>query len=188
MRSSADGVDAAIAQAVARVRESARDAGPIAVLIDGRSGAGKTTLAARLASQWDGEAQVVALDDVYPGWDGLAAGAETARAEILQPWAEGRVARWRRWDWALSAPGDAMIVRPDASLIVEGSGLLTPRSAALAPIRVWLEAPESTRRERALSRDGDTYRPHWERWAAQERLHLVEDDPRSLATLVVEVP
>ncbi|MEO8095730.1 MAG: hypothetical protein ABI632_12485, partial [Pseudolysinimonas sp.] len=40
------------------------------VLIDGRSGAGKTTLARELAPLVG--AQLVSLDDVYPGWDGLA--------------------------------------------------------------------------------------------------------------------
>ena len=38
----------------------------------------------------------------------------------------------------------------------------------LLDLLVWLEAPEGLRRERALSRDGQTFAPHWERWAAQE--------------------
>jgi cytidylate kinase len=39
---------------------------------------------------------------------------------------------------------------------------------AFAAVRVWLEAPATVRKERALARDGDTYAPHWDRWAAQE--------------------
>jgi hypothetical protein len=58
----------------------------------------------------------------------------------------------------------------------------------LSDIRVWLESPETSRRVRALARDGDTYRPHWERWGAQERAHLAADDPARLATLRFDIP
>ena len=162
------------------------DRARVAVLIDGQSGAGKTTLAALLRDGWRGAVEVVALDDVYPGWDGLAAGADAAREQILEPWAAGESARWNRWDWARSVPGDEMLTRADASLIIEGSGVLTEASAAYAPIRVWLDSPEAARRERALTRDGDAYRPHWERWAAQEDALFAADGTRARADLMVE--
>jgi adenylylsulfate kinase-like enzyme len=47
------------------------DSGARTVLIDGRSGAGKTTLAGHLRTRWESNV-VVALDDIYAGWDGLA--------------------------------------------------------------------------------------------------------------------
>ncbi len=161
---------------------------PPIILIDGRSGSGKTTLAGDLRRRWTGEVQVVALDDIYPGWDGLAEGADHARTQILEPVHAGAVARWRRWDWARERPGDTRVTVPGLPLIVEGVGVLTAASAALAPIRVWLDSPEVSRRDRALTRDGDAYRPHWERWAAQEVDHLADDHPRELATIVVHVP
>lgn len=188
MPSSADAFDAALDAAAAGVHAAAAGTGRVAVLIDGRSGAGKTTLAARLAESWSGPVEVVALDDLYPGWDGLEAGAETARTDILEPWHAGLPARWHRWDWSRSMPGESRMTPAGLTLIIEGSGVLTAASAALAPIRVWLESPEPARRERALARDGDTYRPHWERWAGQEVRHLDRDDPRALATIVVPVP
>ena len=165
---------------------SAHDPHPI-ILIDGRSGAGKTTLAARLREMWP-DAEVVGLDDLYPGWDGLAAGAEIARERIMLPVSRGSAARWRRWDWVTSAPGAERLTRADVPLIVEGSGSLTAASARLASVRVWLESPADSRRARALARDGETYRPHWERWAAQEDAHLAGDDPVAHATIVVQVP
>ncbi len=192
MPSSADAFDAAIDRAANAVQDAiaglpAGGAAPI-VLIDGQSGSGKTTLAGRLRERWPGTVQVVALDDIYPGWDGLSAGAEQARALILEPISRGQIARWHRWDWTRSAPGDAATTAPDAAVIIEGSGVLTAASAALAPVRVWLESPADTRRERALARDGDTYRPHWERWAIQEEHHLDVDHPRDLATIIANVP
>lgn len=192
MPSSADATEAAIHRAAAEVRDAiaalpADGPAPI-VLIDGRSGSGKTTLAARLRDQWAGPVQVIALDDLYPGWDGLADGSALVVERILVPLREGRPARWNRWDWERGEAGPAVETEPGTPLIVEGSGVLTAGSAALAPVRVWLESPDEVRRARALARDGETYRPHWERWAAQEARHLARDSPRERATIVVDVP
>ncbi len=160
------------------------------VVLDGRSGAGKSSLARRLVAGWPlrGRVQLVALDDLYPGWDGLARGAVYARDAILTPHAKGQVGVWQRWDWETGERAEAYAVDPSLPLIVEGSGVLTPDTARLADVAVWVDAPSGSRKHRALDRDGDTYRPHWDRWASQEDEHLREHDPESLATVVVRVP
>lgn len=160
------------------------------VLIDGRSGAGKTSLARRLVSGWPlrGRVQLVALDSLYPGWDGLAEGVELARELVLNPHARGLVGVWQRWDWEADAWAEAHAVDPSLPLIVEGSGLLTPVTAKLADVRVWVDSPDASRRRRALERDGETFRPHWDRWARQEELHVSEHQPATLATLAFAVP
>lgn len=160
------------------------------VLIDGRSGAGKTSLARSLVARWPlkGRVQLVALDSLYPGWDGLDPGVELARAQILVPHARGLVGVWQRWDWDADAPAEAHAVDPSLPLIVEGSGLLTPVTARLGDVRVWLESPPASRKTRALTRDGDGFRPHWNRWAAQEDRHVARDDPARLATHVFAIP
>lgn len=155
------------------------------VLIDGRSGAGKSMLADRLGDAWPADA-VVRLDDVYPGWDGLAWASEHIRRELLAPRAAGRPGRWRRWDWAADAPAEWHTVAPGGRLIVEGVGALTPASRALADLGIWIELPQAERKRRALARDGDTYRPHWDRWAAQEDAFLARHHPRAVADVVVD--
>lgn len=180
----ARGVAAIVADVVAVAA-----ANPV-VLIDGRSGAGKTTLARTLVASWPqrGRVQLVALDSLYPGWDGLRDGAEYARQSILVPHARGLVGVWERWDWAEGVRAEAHAIDPSLPLIVEGSGLLNSATARLGDVRVWLEAPEASRRTRALDRDGDTYRPHWDRWAAQEADHVRMDEPAGLASLVLAMP
>lgn len=162
---------------------AALPAGARTLLIDGRSGAGKTTIAVALQRLWD--AELVSLDDIYPGWDGLAWATEHVRTELLVPRAAGRPGRWRRWDWAAGAPAGWHTVDAGARLIVEGAGALTSASRALADYAIWVEADAGERRRRALCRDGDTYAPHWERWARQEERFIARHRPRSVADRVL---
>ncbi|WP_199255803.1 nucleoside/nucleotide kinase family protein [Mycolicibacterium mengxianglii] len=161
------------------------ETGARTVLIDGRSGSGKSTLAEQIHQAWKCSA-VVRLDDIYPGWDGLAWTVEHIRTALLEPRFAGRAGRWRGWDWATGAPADWHTVEPGQRLIVEGVGALTAASRALADLGIWVDASEADRKRRALARDGDTYRPHWDRWAAQEDDFLARYDPRSVADWIVE--
>lgn len=132
------------------------------VTIDGYSGSGKSTLAAALASLLPGW-QVLHLDDWYPGWDGLAAGARIARriaADLREGWAPS----YEAWDWENGATGETTRV-PLAPTIIEGCGAIE----AEADLAIWIADPgEDERRSRALARDGQTYAPHWRRWADQD--------------------
>ncbi|SDR69651.1 isopentenyl transferase family protein [Agrococcus carbonis] len=146
-------------------------------LIDGRSGAGKTALAARLAAETG--ARVIHMDDLYAGWHGLATGSRLLERAILAPLAAGSPAVWRRWDWAVGDWGDEDRAEPGAPLIVEGCGSLTIASREHASRAIWLEAPEEVRHARALERDGDD--SWWALWREQEDTHIAANDPASLA-------
>ena len=139
-------------------------AGVPAVTIDGYSGSGKSTLAAALARLVNGW-QVLHLDDWYPGWDGLEAGADIAR-RIAADLRAGRASSYEAWDWENGATG-ATIPVPLAPTIIEGCGAI--EAEAEADLAIWIADPgEEERRNRALARDGQTYAPHWQRWARQD--------------------
>lgn len=153
-------------------------------LIDGRSGSGKTTLAAALARSTG--AQLLSLDDVYPGWDGLEAAEAHVRHQVLEALAAGRQAQWRRWNWADARPGSWTTLNPDRPLVVEGCGTLSARSRALAQHGIWVQASDAARKRRALERDGELFAREWERWARQEEWHDALHDPRAYAEEIIE--
>jgi phosphoribulokinase/uridine kinase family protein len=158
--------------------------------VDGPSGSGKTTLA-NLVGEALGQAPVVHLDDLYPGWDGLADVVPRLVEWVLQPLAEGRPVRYRRYDWERGEYAEwvdvAVGVGSGAStLIVEGVGAGAVPCAPYLSLLVWLDAPTAVRFERGIARDGEGYRPHWQRWAEQENRYLAEHDPRGRADLRLE--
>lgn len=142
----------------------------ITILIDGQSGAGKTTLANQLAAHTG--FQLVHLDDFYPGWTGLAAASTIVARDILSPKNPG----YFKWDWERDCQGQWVPVQPARSIIIEGTGAITAdtckRALALGELKtIRLTGPEQLRKQRALKRDPG-YAPFWEIWAEQEEQHL----------------
>jgi uridine kinase len=146
-------------------------------IIDGRSGAGKTQLAERLAVETG--ARVIHMDDLYAGWHGLATGSRLLERAILTPLSAGRRASWRRWDWELGGWLHEDSAEPGDAIIVEGCGSLTLESREHADRAIWLEASEDVRHARALERDGDD--SWWTLWREQEDEHIAANDPADLA-------
>jgi uridine kinase len=164
-------------------------AGDLIVLaVEGRSGSGKTTLAAGLAGLVPA-AGTVAMDELYPGWDGLAASVSLLVEHVLRPLAEGRDAAVPRWDWAEDRPGvPRPLARPAGGLLlVEGIGCGARACAPFLAGSVWLDAPTGLRRRRVLARDGDgDAAAYWDRWAAQEADFLRAERPDERADLALD--
>lgn len=163
-----------------------RDA-PVLIGVDGRSGAGKTTLADALVARLSPYADVSVLhvESFYAGWDGLAGvlEADGDYVRALRVLREGGTARWRAWDWHRGLPGEEHSLAPGDVVVCEGVGAASAAARPLLTLSVWLDLPEATRRERALRRDGEAYAPHWERWAAQEERYLAAQRPDEAADL-----
>jgi hypothetical protein len=162
---------------------ASRVEGPVrpVVLIDGGSGAGKSTLGDQLATALG--AQLVCLESIYPGWDGLEAASAAVYDDILSAENPG----WRSWDWSLGAPGDWHPVEGAQPLVIEGSGSLSRRNRQLATFGIWVRLDADTRRARALARDGDLFAPHWDQWAAQEDRFATRERPEELADAILDV-
>lgn len=160
---------------------------PVLIGVDGRSGSGKTTLAAalkdRLAAFTD--VHVLALEEMYPGWDGLSAVThdDGPYVDALRRLYLGSPAEIPTWDWHGSRPGPVRTLRPAEAVVCEGVGALCRGARGLLTLGVWVDADDRVRRDRALARDGETYAPHWERWAEQEERYLAAHAPAAAADL-----
>jgi len=155
------------------------------VAIDGPSGAGKTDFAAALAERLP-HANVVHMDDLYPGWDGLAQAVDDLHDQILAPIARGERASYRRWDWENDRYADWHSLPAAPLLLVEGSGSGAGRNAELESVLIWLEADRDVRFRRGIERDAEAYLPHWRRWAEQEEALFLADATRSRADLIMD--
>jgi len=138
-------------------------------------------LATELAACWP-DAQLVRLDDVYPGWAGL----EQASRQVAQRMLAASGPAWRRWDWVLSRPAEWVPLDPKRPLIVEGVGALSHDNRRRASYGIWIELDAATRKARALERDGEQYESHWDDWAAQEERFIAREHPQTLADLVID--
>jgi uridine kinase len=155
--------------------------------IDGPSGSGKTTLSQAVQVALGGP-PVMHLEDFYPGWDGLADVVPRLVEWVLAPVAEGRPAGYRRYDWDRGEYAEWHPVPAAPLLIVEGVGAGSRPCAPFLSALVYLDAPETVRFERAMARDGEGYRPHWDRWAEQERRLFAVHNPAARADLVLSNP
>ncbi|PIE28059.1 MAG: hypothetical protein CSA58_00985 [Micrococcales bacterium] len=154
--------------------------------IDGRSGAGKTGLAALLAAALsaDQRCSVLAMEDLYPGWHGLRDGITTAAMTLMRYRADG-TATYPVWDWHRGRWGAARDLAAADVLIVEGVGALAARIRPFLDTGIYCDADDATRWERVHGRDGPSVQDWWQTWAGAEDAYLRRDDPRTHADLVL---
>ncbi|MEI2730793.1 MAG: hypothetical protein V9G08_02060 [Dermatophilaceae bacterium] len=160
------------------------------VLVDGRSGAGKTTLAEMLAQALP--AALVHTDDVAwqyrpVDWvDALVAG-------ILDPWQAGVAVSYRPPGWVQRGRPGAVCVPADTDiLVVEGVGAARAALAVRAAACVWVQSDRELARHRGIARDIELGRTRsqaedfWGEWSRFEDPHFAADRPWERADLVVD--
>ncbi len=145
----------AASELAGHIRRIGRDRpGPILVALDGRSAAGKSTLAAVVAPLVG--AVVIDGDDFYSGgtaetWDAMSA-AEKAnhcmdwrrQRPVLEKLARGEAATWHPYDWEAddgSLAPTPVICEPAPVIILDGAYSARPELADLFDLRVLLDAP-----------------------------------------------
>lgn len=159
---------------------------PVIVAVDGRSGAGKSTVADRLRDEVPGSC-VVHTDDVawhesFFGWDGLLA------AGVLLPVRQGGAVAFRPPAWLERGREGAIEVPAGCPLlIVEGVGAGRASLTPLVDVAIWVQSDRQEARRRGLERDGGTPEAitFWEEWQAGEVPFLAADRPWDRADIVL---
>jgi uridine kinase len=178
-------VDAVVSLALAA---HARCGDVVVIALDGPSGAGKTTLAhgIELALTPSGPVSVVHMDHLYPGWDGLAQAPALLTTQVLEPLARGERATYRLWSWVREQWSGTRHVPLCRYLVVEGCGSSVGPAGSYAAVSVFVDADSALRMRRGIERDGEAYRPQWQRWADQETALFSADATRERADLVLD--
>lgn len=150
--------------------------------IDGPAGSGKSTLATEVAAL--GDASVVRMDDLYPGWSGIFA-VETTVLALLEPLSHGSAGTYHRYDWQRHEYAEEHTVEPAPLLVLEGVGSGRRSWAGWTSGLVWIETDDETRLARGLARDGKEFRAQWLAWMLDEQRLFAAERTRERADLVI---
>jgi uridine kinase len=172
---------------------------PLLVALDGRSAAGKSTLAGQVATGIG--AIVIDGDDFYSGgtateWDAMSPAEKVAHCidwkrqrPVLEALSRGEPASWNRYDWEAN---DGRLVEhpttvgPSPVVILEGVYSGRPELADLHDLRVLYDAPADLRRERLIQREGEGFRDEWNaRWSEAEHWYFTRVMPEKAFDLVI---
>jgi uridine kinase len=168
------------------------------IAIDGRGGAGKSTLARRLADRLS-NVTVVEVDDfwlpgnVRPGRETVIAEPgsdydwERLRDQAILPLSNDEPGHYQRYDWSSDSLMEWHDLSTGGTVVVEGVFSTREELTALYDVRIWVETPESICLERGYDRDGSAGRELWDcEWMPAYEQYIKTSNPRERADYVVD--
>lgn len=168
-----------ISEIVQRIDSSGKER--MLVAIDGRCGAGKTTLAARLKEEMD--CPVIHMDHFFlrpeqrtkerlqePGGN---VDYERVREEVLLPLSQGQEVSYRPFDCGKMELASPVQVKPGAVTVVEGSYSCHPDLWDFYHLRIFLDIGPQMQIQRIRRRNGSDAVPAFrDRWIPMEEQYF----------------
>ncbi|MEU4624938.1 hypothetical protein AB0G04_33815 [Actinoplanes sp. NPDC023801] len=162
---------------------------PRVFAIDGRGGAGKTTLAERFRGPAPDSA-VVHTDDV--AWHHACFDwADLLIEKILEPLHRGTAVNFLPDAWIRhDRPGSITVPAGAGVVWVEGTGVIRDRLAPWLDATIWMQGDLDEQERLLTARDGDSpaQREHVANWLAEELPFLARERPWERATMIVAGP
>lgn len=159
--------------------------------IDGCGGAGKSTVANKLIQELP-NSQLIHIDDFYkPKEQRVEVTEQTPvhinfefdrlKQQVLEPLTQGNAVTYRTTDERNKD------VKPDGFIIVEGLGTLGAELRNYFNYKIWIDLPESIRRERGIKRDTADWTDIWDNeYLPQDARYVKEQQPQKQADWVLK--
>lgn len=158
------------------------------IAVDGRAGAGKTTLAHELFLGFSGprEVTVLALDDVYAGWQSaLGPSLTQTLTQLLESLAENKPFHMPLYNWQNSAFDSFSVISPCDLLVIEGVGSSQKIVREYSSATIWLDIEPAIGLQRVLERDGQEISAEMALWQIEEEKLFSKDETRKNADFVL---
>ncbi len=171
----------------------------ILIGIDGRGGAGKSTLANKLKEGLE-KCQIIQMDDFY-----LPSGKRTRaedynfdwkrlEVEVLLPLTSEATSKYQIYDWGKDELGEWQDVQTGGIVIIEGCYSIRFELLKYYDLTIWIEIDRDKAIERGIKRDIDNEKPadievKIEQWKNDfqplEDRYINEHNPKSYADMII---
>jgi uridine kinase len=185
-----------------------RKRSPMVLVLDGGSGAGKSTIAALIEKEID--TALIPLDDFFSAdipdnqWDTFTVEEkleyvfdwDRVRQQVIEPLLKGRLARWYSFDFQSGLRADGTYGmeterkerRPAPLILIEGAYSASPKLADLVDLAILVDAPTEERHARLAAREGRDFLKTWhQRWDEVEAYYFEQVRPKSSFDVVIEL-
>ena len=154
------------------------------IAIDGRAGAGKTTLAARFFDKLsvDKTVEVIHMDDLYDGWENaLDEGLTKTLESIVNAHNNNVSIKIDIFNWESMSFDSKRVINPVDLLILEGVGAGQKVVRDAGATLYWLDIDAEVGIQRVLNRDGNQIASQMKQWQISQEIHFMRDKTRENA-------
>ena len=161
------------------------------IAIDGRAGAGKTTLAASFYEELsvDKAVAVIHMDDLYDGWENALSERLTQTLESIVKSHQSKVAfEIDIFNWQSMSFDSKRVINPVDILILEGVGAGQKVVRDAGATLYWLDIDAEVGIQRVLNRDGNQIASQMKQWQIAQEIHFLRDKTRENAEHIQSSP
>jgi uridine kinase len=161
------------------------------IAIDGRAGAGKTTLAASFYEELsaDKTVAVIHMDDLYDGWENALSERLTQTLDSIVKSHQSKVAfEIDIFNWQSMSFDSKRVIHPVDILILEGVGAGQKVVRDAGATLYWLDIDAEVGIQRVLNRDGNQIASQMKQWQIAQEIHFLRDKTRENAEHIQSSP